>query len=175
MSSLPVDVHLLLVGPEVSGVSDDPEGAAVLAECRRLWEGLDAIAQARVHLVCLPMDDVDENAHLVNAIQRHASVVVQKSLVEGFGLTVTEAMWKAKPVVASAIGGILDQIVDGEQGLLLQDPHDLPTFGRLLVRLLQDPALASRLGKSAHDRVREAFLGDKQLEAYVELISTLGR
>ena len=62
------------------------------------------------------MDDVDENAHLVNALQRHASVVVQKSLVEGFGLTVTEAMWKARPVVASAVGGIQDQIVDGSTG-----------------------------------------------------------
>ena len=71
------------------------------------------------------MDDVDENAIIVNAVQRHATVVVQKSLVEGFGLTVTEAMWKSRPVVASAVGGIQDQIADGKEGLLLPDPHDL--------------------------------------------------
>jgi trehalose synthase len=173
LPALPGDVHLLLVGPEVSGVSDDPEGAAVLAECRELWRRLDAAQQQRVHLVCLPMDDVDENAHLVNAIQRRASVVVQKSLVEGFGLTVTEAMWKGRPVVASAIGGILDQIVDGEHGVLLQDPHDLPGLGRALVDLLGDPGLQTRLGRAAHDRVRDRFLGDRQLEAYVELIAGL--
>ena len=71
------------------------------------------------------MDDVDENAHLVNALQRYAAVVVQKSLVEGFGLTVTEPMWKSRPVVASAIGGIRDQIEHGVSGLLLDDPFDL--------------------------------------------------
>ena len=173
LAALPEDVHLMLVGPEVAGVSDDPEGAAVLTECRQLWRRLDASQQERVHLVCLPMDDGDENAHLVNAIQRRASVVVQKSLVEGFGLTVTEAMWKGRPVVASAIGGILDQIVDGKQGLLLKDPQDLPALGRALVRLFGDPALEAELGRSAYDRVHESFLGDRQLEAYVELITTL--
>ncbi len=173
LADLPDDAHLMLVGPAVAGVSDDPEGAAVLVECRRLWRELSATARERVHLVTLPMDDVDENAHLVNAIQRHASVVVQKSLVEGFGLTVTEALWKAKPVVASAIGGILDQIVDGEQGLLLQDPHDLRALGGSLVRLLGDPSLSERLGTAAKERVLHQFLGDLQLEEYVELISTL--
>jgi trehalose synthase len=173
MGDLPDDVHLMLVGPEVSGVSDDPEGAMVLAECRQIWRRLDERQRRRVHLVCLPMDDGDENAHLVNAIQRRASVVVQKSLVEGFGLTVTEAMWKGAPVVASAIGGILDQVGDGEQGLLLHDPYDLPALGRALGRLLDDPALAARLGAAAHERVLDAFVGDGQLESYVDLIASL--
>ena len=73
-------------------------------------------AQARIHLIALPMDDVDENAHIVNALQRRADVVVQKSLVEGFGLTVTEPMWKARAVIASKVGGIQDQISDREHG-----------------------------------------------------------
>jgi trehalose synthase len=80
---LPPDAHLLLVGPATEGVSDDPEGAEVLQECRGLWEKLAPEVARRVHLCCLPMDDVDENAHLVNALQSHSSVVVQKSLVEG--------------------------------------------------------------------------------------------
>jgi trehalose synthase len=175
IDALPEDVHLMLVGPEVSGVSDDPEGAVVLAECRRLWRGLDDRQRPRVHLVCLPMDDLDENAHLVNAIQRRSSVMVQKSLVEGFGLTVTEAMWKGAPVIASAVGGILDQITDGDQGLLLADPRDLAAFGHALVRLLNDPALGERLGAAAHERVLQDFVGDRQLEAYVELFVGLSR
>ncbi|MET0768234.1 MAG: glycosyltransferase, partial [Aeromicrobium sp.] len=132
LSRLPSDAHLVLVGPETSGVSDDPEGAEVLLECVERRRALPIPARERVHLVALPMDDVGENAHLVNALQRHAAVVAQKSLVEGFGLTVTEAMWKNRPVVAAAVGGIQDQIVDGENGLLLADPADLDTFTELI-------------------------------------------
>jgi trehalose synthase len=173
LATLPSDVHLLLVGPEASGVSDDPEGAQTLSECRSQWERLDRSQQDRVHLVCLPMDDVDENAHLVNALQRRASVVVQKSLVEGFGLTVAEAMWKGRPVLASAIGGIQDQIVDGEHGLLLENPYDLDAFEDALGRLLHDLDLASELGAAAHARVYDHFLGDRHLEAYADLFRVL--
>jgi trehalose synthase len=170
---LPSDAHLALVGPETAGVSDDPEGAAVLDECVSLWERLPQKARERVHLVSLPMDDVDENAHLVNALQRRATVVVQKSLVEGFGLTVTEAMWKARPVVASAIGGIQDQIEDGVHGLLLDDPHDLDAYGAALERILGDDALAAKLGDAARERVLDRYLGDRHLIQYVELFAKL--
>jgi trehalose synthase len=119
------------------------------------------------------MDDIDENAHLVNALQRYATVVVQKSLVEGFGLTVTEPMWKARPVIASRVGGIQDQIVDGESGLLLDDPHDLDAFASRLIGLLRDPVLGSRLGAAAQERVRDHFLGDRHLVQYVELFERL--
>jgi len=173
LDSLPADVHLALVGPEASGVSDDPEGAAVFDECTSLWDRLPAEHQDRVHLVSLPMDDVDENAHLVNALQRRATVVVQKSLVEGFGLTVTEAMWKSRPVIASAIGGIRDQIVDGVHGLLLDDPLDLDAFGVALERVLGDEALAAKLGEAARERVEDQFLGDRHLIQYVELFGSL--
>jgi trehalose synthase len=119
------------------------------------------------------MDDVDENAHLVNALQRYATVVVQKSLVEGFGLTVTEPMWKAKPVVASRVGGIQDQVIDGESGLLLDDPTDLGTFADLVRRLLDDADLAHRLGEGARERVRDHYLGDRHLIQYVDLFHRL--
>jgi trehalose synthase len=169
----PDDVHLMLVGPDVSGVTDDPEGAEVLADCTALWRALPDQVRARVHLACVPMDDVDENAHVVNALQRHAYVVVQKSLVEGFGLTVTEAMWKGRPVIASAVGGIQDQIIDGTGGLLLDDPHDLAAFATTLRRVLDDAALAERLGVAARQRVQDEFLGDRHLVQYVELFGTL--
>jgi len=99
--------------------------------------------------------------------------VVQKSLVEGFGLTVTEAMWKARPVLASRVGGIQDQITDGEDGLLLPDPADLDAFGECLQRLVDDPELATGLGRAAHARVRDQSLGDRHLEQYVELFEAL--
>jgi trehalose synthase len=119
------------------------------------------------------MDDPTENALLVNALQSHASVVTQKSLAEGFGLTVTEAMWKARPVLASAVGGIPDQIVDGRDGILLADPHDLVSFATLLGNLLQDEAAARELGIGARERVRDRFLGDRHLEQYVALFAEL--
>ena len=80
------------------------------------------------------MADIELNALMVNAIQRHATVVVQKSLEEGFGLTVAEAMWKSRPVVASEVGGITDQVTPGT-GILLRDPSDLDTFGATLADL----------------------------------------
>src|SRR5205085_6194873 len=120
--------HLLLVGPDVAGVTDDPEGTQVLEECKAMWQALPADARSTVSLVSLPMDDLEQNAAMVNAVQRHAAVVAQKSLREGFGLTVSEAMWKGRPVVGSAVGGIQDQIRDGVDGLLVADPHDLVGF-----------------------------------------------
>jgi trehalose synthase len=175
LDRLPDDVHLLLVGPDVAGVDDDPEGAEVLQECRDFRAELPAATRGRVHLAQLPMDDGDENAVLVNALQRHAAVVVQKSLEEGFGLTVTEPMWKARPVVASAVGGIRDQIVDGESGLLLADPRDPDELVGALTRLLDDPAYAGRLGAAARERVRERFLPDRHLVQYGELFDRVVR
>lgn len=173
LEEMPDDAHLMLVGPDVYGVSDDPEGEQVLDECVEQWKALPPEAQARVHLVALPMDDIAENAHIVNALQHHADVVVQKSLVEGFGLTVTEPMWKGRAVVASKVGGIQDQIVDGESGLLLADPEDLDAFADLLVTVLSDETLASRLGEAARQRVTEQYLGDRHLIQYVELFREL--
>jgi trehalose synthase len=166
------DGYLMLVGPSVSGVTDDPEGAAVYAECVELWNTLPPPVRARVLLVTLPLDDVDENAAMVNALQRHAAVIVQKSLAEGFGLTVAEAMWKGRPVVGSAVGGILDQIVAGT-GILLRDPADLAAFGAEVRMLLDDPDGAGRLGVAAQAHIREHFLGDVHLLRYARLFETV--
>ncbi|HEX5533185.1 MAG TPA: glycosyltransferase [Actinomycetales bacterium] len=171
----PEDVHLVLAGGEVSQVADDPEGAEVLEECLAQWRGLPAHVRRRTHLAALPMEDWDENALIVNALQRHARVVVQKSLMEGFGLTVTEALWKGTPVIASAVGGIRDQIVDGRDGLLLEDPRDLEGLARLIKRVLDDEGLASRLGRAGHERAKDQFLGDRHLIQYVDLFAGLIR
>ena len=121
--------HLLLAGPTAAGVADDPEAGRVLGECFAAWQQLSPNQRARIHLACLPMHDVDENAAIVNALQRRSTVIVQKSLAEGFGLTVAEAMWKGRPVVASAVGGLQDQIEHGVSGELIADPRDLAGFG----------------------------------------------
>jgi trehalose synthase len=164
--------YLMLVGPAVAGVSDDPEGAAVYGECLLQWHDLPPSARERILLVTLPLDDIDENAAMVNALQRHATVIAQKSLAEGFGLTVSEGMWKGRPVIGSAVGGIIDQIADGT-GLLLPDPADLPAFGQAVRLLLDDPAEATLLGLAAHAHVRENFIGDIHLLRYAKLLGTL--
>jgi trehalose synthase len=162
--------HLVYAGPAVEAVADDPEGKEMLRKAIAARERLPEEIRSRVHLARLPMDDLDENAIIVNALQRHARVVTQKSVAEGFGLTVAEAMWKARPVVASRIGGIQDQIVDGESGVLLDDPHDLAAFGAAITELLNDPPRAERMGRAAHERVRDRFLSLRSLLDYLELI-----
>jgi trehalose synthase len=167
-----IEANLALVGPAVQGVTDDPEGADVLAECISIWQELPQAVRRRVHLVSLPMEDVDENAVMVNAIQSQATVIVQKSLVEGFGLTVAEGMWKAKAVVASAVGGIVDQIAPGT-GLLLDNPTDLDAFGGILHDLFSNPEEVRRLGRAARRYVHENFIGDIHLLRYAALIERL--
>jgi trehalose synthase len=166
-------VHLALVGPTNAAVSDDPEGAAVYGDVAGSWRRLPEERRRRAHLANLPMDDLDENAAMVNALQRRAEVIVQKSLAEGFGLTVAEAMWKARPVVASRVGGIQDQIVDGKSGLLVDDPTDLAAFGAAIRGVLDDAALAGRLGEAARQRVKDRFLAIGRLREYVELVGSL--
>jgi trehalose synthase len=162
------DAHLVLAGPSTAAVADDPEGSEVLAQVSAQASTMPDSLRERIHLFSLPMDDLQENAALVNALQRRADVIVQKSIAEGFGLTVAEAMWKARPVVASAVGGIQDQIVDGESGILVQ-ADDLDGFAGAVTGLLRDPARAEWMGHNAHERVRGAFLGARHLEQYVDL------
>jgi len=168
-----VDAHLVYAGPEVTGVADDPEGASVLDRARAHRRALPAAVRERIHLARLSMDDSEENAAIVNALQRSAAVIVQKSLAEGFGLTVAEAMWKGRPVVASALGGIQDQIEDGRSGVLLGDPRDGAAFGAAVCRLLRDPDAASAIGSAARERVRERFLSDRSLVDYLGLLGRL--
>jgi trehalose synthase len=162
--------HLLLAGPATASVSDDPEGDQVLQQVRRAGAALPRADRDRVHLACLPMEDLEENAAMVNAIQRRADVIVQKSLAEGFGLTVAEAMWKARPVLASRVGGIQDQIRHGTSGLLLEDPSDLVGFGRAIRTLLTDRDQAQRLGVAAHRRVGQEYLAPRRLTQELDLI-----
>ena len=164
------ELHLLLAGPATEGVADDPEGSEVLQEVIAARDDLPPEDRDRIHIVSLPMEDGEENAVMVNALQRHSTVVTQKSLAEGFGLTVAEAMWKGRPVVATRIGGIQDQIVHGETGLLIDDPRDLGAFGAAVNELAADPEKAEAMGRAAYERVRDEFLGPRHLTQYLDLI-----
>jgi trehalose synthase len=168
-----VDARLILAGPSVRAVADDPDEAAVYREVERRWQLLPSAERERIELAQLPMHDLDENAAIVNALQRQATVIVKKSLEEGFGLGVTEAMWKRRPVVASRVGGHQDQIQDGISGVLVDDPRDVATFGGAVADVLLDPDRATRLGDGAQQRVRAQFLPDRHLSHWAKLLETL--
>jgi trehalose synthase len=167
------DLHLVLAGPSVEGVADDPEGRDVVAACVRRRRRLPARLRERVHLVCSPMDDEEEAEVVVNALQRRADVVVQKSLAEGFGLVIAEAMWKRRPVVAARVGGIQDQIEHGRGGLLVDDAADGAGFARAVADLLDRPDRAREIGERAHARVRDRFLTPRQLTETLDLTREL--
>ena len=163
------EVDLVLAGPAPVGVADDPEAEKTLEAVRGRWRALPVEQRARVHLACIPMEDVEENAAIVNALQRRAAVVVQKSLAEGFGLTVAEAMWKSRPVVGSRVGGIQDQIEDGVSGVLIP-PTDAEAFGAAIDGLLADPDRAASLGARAHERATDEFLAPRYIGRTLELM-----
>lgn len=162
--------HLVLAGPAAGAVADDPEGAEVLAELHSARRELPEAVRTRVHVVSLPMADLDENGAMVNALQRRADVVVQKSIAEGFGLTVAEAMWKRRPVVGTRVGGIQDQIVDGVSGILVDDPRDLDALAAAIARLIEDPGSAATIGDAARQRVLDRFLAVNRLAEYIALV-----
>lgn len=162
--------HMSLIGPAVSGCTDDPEGATELRRCLDVWRSLPRASRERIHLACLPMSDLEENAAMVNAVQRHAAIVTQKSIAEGFGITVLEAMFKGRPVVAGGVGGLREQIVDGQSGVLV-DPHDLSAFARGVRGLLADPGKATRIGETARTRAHEVFLMDRHLALWADVLT----
>ena len=167
------DAWLVLAGPAVRSVDDDPEQPEIIAEVQRAVGEVDRPIRERIVIAQIPMEDLDENALIVNALQRRADVVLQKSLAEGFGLTVAEAMWKSRPVVASRVGGIEDQIESERSGILVDDPKDLSGFGDAIVGLLEDRARASELGRQARLRVIAEFLAPRHLMQQAELLTAL--
>ncbi len=149
-----VDCTLVLLG---NVATDDPEGQEVFESvCRSKSERV-------IVLSC-------QDSALVNALQRRAAVVVQKSIREGFGLTVTEAMWKGVPVIGGKVGGIRHQISDGVNGFLVSSAEEAAAR---IVQLLKDARLRKRLGRAAHETVRRKFLLPRLLEQYLDLFSSL--
>jgi trehalose synthase len=148
------DCQLVLAG---GGASDDPEGSIVLAEVREAAAG-----DPDIHILELPAAAPLE----VNALQRASTIVIQKSLREGFGLTVSEALWKRKPVVASAVGGIPQQVIHKQTGMLA---HSVEGTAYQIRYLLSHPDIARRLGEQGHEHVRENFLITGNARRYLTL------
>jgi len=151
-----VDCTLVLVG---NNATDDPEGEQILDSIRSV---------ADESIIILAVDD----PVLVNALQRHAAVVLQKSTREGFGLTVTEAMWKGAAIVGGDVGGIRHQIKDEWNGFLVKTPDEAAAR---IVEVLKDPQLRERLGVRAKESVREKFLMSRLLEDWLDLLSRYER
>ncbi len=158
-----VDCRLVLCG---SMAMDDPEGLMIYEKTKRKANRL--MENGDVILVN------SENNILVNALQRTSQVIIQKSIREGFGLTVTEALWKGKPVVASNVGGITLQIKDGENGFLVA-PYDVKGFAERIIKILQNPDLAEEMGKKGKETVRENFLITRLLSDYLELLNDIAK
>jgi trehalose synthase len=154
------DCQLVLAG---GGASDDPEGAVVLREVLR-----EADKDPDIKVLELPAWAPLE----VNALQRASTIVIQKSLREGFGLTVSEALWKKKPVVASAVGGIPVQIIHKHTGML---SHSIEGTAYQIRFLLSHPEIATRLGEHGHQHVKENFLITQKLKRYLTLFQVMAR
>ncbi|WP_318306418.1 glycosyltransferase [Amycolatopsis solani] len=165
LPGLPGDVHLVLAGNDPEEIPDDPEGLAVLAEVRRLRAELPASLRRRVHLVRTSQRDPERAALLINALQRRADVVVQKSLAEGFGLTVTEAMAKGRPVVAGRVGGLCAQIEHGRTGLLV-DPADTAAVADAVNGLLSCLRERERIGAAAAEAAAATYPMDRLVADY---------
>ncbi|HPN66441.1 MAG TPA: glycosyltransferase [Candidatus Omnitrophota bacterium] len=151
------DCRLVLAG---GGASDDPESAEVLLEVKEAAKG-----DPDIHILLLAQNDIE-----INALQRASTVIMQKSLREGFGLTVSEALWKAKPVVASNVGGIPLQIAHKYSGLLC---HSIEGAGFSLKQLLHSPDYARKLGENGKEHVKNNFLITRHLKEYMLLFLSL--
>ena len=167
-------VRLVLAGPEPAAIQDDPEAREVLEELRAAYRALHPAIQDDVALLLLPMGSLEENALLVNALQRASTIVVQNSLREGFGLTIAEAMWKRVPVLTNSRAcGPRQQVRDGLDGRLIADPENPDEMRRALDEMLADPDRLERWGQSAQRRVHDQFLVLGQLRAWGKLLTTL--
>ena len=158
-----IDCRLVLCG---NMATDDPESLRVYEKVKR--KSCKLIEKGDVILI------TSENNILVNALQRASSVIIQKSLKEGFGLTVTEALWKEKPVVASNVGGIPIQINDGENGFLI-DSTDIKGFADRILAILRDKKMAKEIGKKGKESVRKQFLKTRSLMDYLDLFNYLSK
>ena len=157
-----VDCRLVLCG---NIATDDPEGPEIYERAKRKAKGL--IEKGDIIFIT---DPASSNFIFVNALQRVSSVIIQKSLKEGFGLTVTEALWKGTPVVASNVGGIPFQVIDGKTGFLLQ-PRDTQGFADRVIEILRNPDLAREMGKNAKEHIRENFLVTRLLADHLDLLT----
>lgn len=166
-------VRLVLAGPDPAAVQDDPEARGLLDELCRLYSELEPEVRQDIAIILLPMDSRKSNALMVNALQRCSTLVVQNSLQEGFGLTVTEAMWKRVPVIGTHALGLRLQIRDGLDGRLIRNPEDAHEIGEVLIESLLDVEAQEGWRASAQHRVYQEVLVFRQVARWLEVLSSL--
>jgi trehalose synthase len=165
-------VRLVLAGPDPSSIQDDPEGLGVLKSLRSQYVKLEPDIREDVALLALPMGSRKANALMVNALQSCSDIVAQNSLREGFGLTVTEAMWKRTPVLGSSQAfGVRVQVRDGIDGMLVSDPENPEEIAEAMHRMLADDDQLEMWGNSAQRRAYEEFLIFGELRRWLELLA----
>ena len=164
--------HLMLAGPDLEAVADDPRAPAILEHAIDRLRRLPDALRARVHLATLPADDPQESAALLNALERRSAIVLQQTRGGGFGMTVLESMFKRRPVVCSRVGAFKDYVTDGVTGFL-RDPADPEGLADAAMQLLADEDLRERMGAAAEDRVRRHFLLPRELADWASLIERL--
>ncbi len=162
--------RLVLAGPDPSSIQDDPEGQEVLQELCVTYRNLRPEYQKDVALLALPMASRKENALMVNALQRCSTIVVQNSIREGFGLTVTEAMWKHVAIIGTQACGLRQQIRDNIDGMLIRDPQDPDEITEKLEKLLTDRRTREILARSAQRRAHDEFLIFTQVRDWLRLL-----
>lgn len=155
-----IDAQLVLLG---APASDDPEGQEIFRELKKKIKGMEDVTIINKH-----------SELLVNAIQSLSDVVIQKSKREGFGLTVTEALWKGTPVVASDVGGIPLQVIDEETGFLC-DPEDYSCFAKRIVQLIEDDSLKNEIGQNGKEHVKNNFLITRLMLEWIQQIKAILR
>ena len=165
--------RLALGGPDPAFVSDDPEGMEVLNELIDQYKGISSDLQESIALLLLPLDNPKENALIVNALQRSATVVVQNSIQEGFGLTATEAMWKKRPVLISGAAGLRAQVQHNINGAINPDPKNIEELARALEDMLSNPKDRDKLGFNGQVRVIKKFTLFSQIKSWLSLLSSL--
>ena len=165
--------RLVLAGPDPDSIADDPEGSDVIRELSTRYLELPDAMQCDIAILALPMASAKENALIVNALQRCATVIVQNSLREGFGLTATEAMWKGVAVVGSSAAGLRQQIRDGLEGRLVAHPDDPDEVARTLRDVLADEHAREAFARAGQLRVQREFLIFSQLRRWLEILATL--
>lgn len=169
-------VRLILAGPSPDSVQDDPEGEEVFRELCGLWHDLDPALQRDIAILALPMSSRKANALMVNVLQRCSSIVAQNSLREGFGLTVTEGMWKRTPILGSRAAGINEQVNDGEQGCLVANPDDPMDVATVLDEMLEAEEQREVWGRNAKLRASRRYLVFAQIHRWLEVLTqTLDR
>jgi trehalose synthase len=164
--------HLMVAGPDLRAVADDPRAPAILERATDRLRRLPGALATQIHLAMLPSDDPQESAAVLNAMERRATIVLQQTRGGGFGMTALESMWKRRPVICSRVGAFQDYITDGVTGVL-RDPDDRESLADAAMQLLANKDRRERMGAAARDRVRRHFLLPRELADWAALIERL--